>query len=470
MDTNTNVKYTVEGFNRRPPPPASDSNEIIEISSDDESGDESGVAGLTNMPIADLEIKREQIQRELMNNDENETEENDDFRMNRANAITEPDEKQRNEQVSNTLGQQTPQPMDHQHYQTRTPSNLSSGIGSIVNNYDSISESDDDFDLDLRPPNQISQMSNFSSPKVQFRVNKSDQKQNPIKPEKSTNETKFRMPLKSLSENFMLNDDATQMVPEQNYTSSSYQDQIDEQFSTENGFGNQYSTTPTLFEQQTTSTLFRTPVHQPNNTTQINYNSANVKPNHSYVNNIDMNNEQRPFGSPLSSLFLEHGGGGGGGTPLYATTHGKGLDDFLNEKIEDYLQNRLMKRLEEEGMILMKKDEYLSLKKEERKRNSSSPENSSEDQSPVSSSSKRKKSSQNHQSSSVKTEKSTHKFSTVTSGSLNLSQSYSNGMDYENDQFSSSSNDTEQIFFRKETKSGAPSSSGKINFQIFFTE
>lgn len=495
MDT-TNIKYDVEGFIRRvptpvrpAPPPASDTHDIqiIEISSDDESDNESGGksgensvdSDLINMPIAELEIKREQIFRALSENDENEVEDNDGFELNRANAITEPENQlnEPNQTVTNTLGQQTPEQMDHQE--------LPSVFGAIASNYDSVSESDDDdFQLDLRPPNQISQMPNLSTPKVQFRVAKSDQKQNPIKPEKPTNETTFRTPLKSLSENLVQNDDTTQMVPDPIFANSSYQDQTDDQFATENGFS-QYATTPTLFEQQTASTLFPTPVHQPN---------YRVKQNQSYVLNGEMNNEQCLFGSPMSSVFLEPGSG----TPLYTTAHGKELDDIVSEKvdvkfaekIDDYIQNRLMKQLEEKGLVLLTKDEFNELKNVERKRSSPSPKNSSEDHGPDNSSSKRQKSSHhgdherrrsssssshnrshgNHRSSSVKTEKSAHKSSTVTSGSLNQDHSNPSPMDYEDDQSSSSSNDSvfKQPAIEKGTKSGAPYSSGKIHFQHVF--
>ncbi|XP_055311887.1 uncharacterized protein LOC129574228 isoform X2 [Sitodiplosis mosellana] len=516
-----NIKYDVDGFFRRTPAatpeprsqPVTIVSEIIELSSDEEPDDPNRTPDFNDLPIAELEVKKEQLERALNENgdeidDDNEVGENNDFDLNRANAISEPMcQNEENVQATPMVvhGYRTPESLGHS-------SVLSNGIGSIVNNYsggDLSDVSEDDFNLDLPSLNRTVQMP--STQKVQFQVRKSHQ--NPVKPEKSQN----------LPRNLIQNDDTTQMVPEaahQRY-SPLYSDQRDEQFSTENSYGAQFATNSDMmdldFALPTTPTLFAQHSQKPHITPPANYND-NIILNQSYTNNNTDGNRYKYY-SPANNVFFESPGA----TPVYATRE-RPVEDMIDEKIakikEENEQARkeeidnmmkvvkenLLKELREE-VVMVPKNEYELLinqrnadnshhttKNGERKRSSLSPKCHPNEHSLERSADKRHKSNhygdrERHRSSSSskdnrfhdhhrstssssKTDKSAHKTSTVTSGSYQPFHSDSNSsrMDYENDTSSSSSIDT--VFKRpsveKETKTRTPNEDAQYTIKSTF--
>lgn len=508
-------KYNVDGFCRRipepgppPRPPPVIVGEVIEISSGDES-DSSPNHNLDRLPLNILQIKREQVVEQLNainGNDSNEIAENEEFELNQDNAISEPTcHKVSNEQnaVKTSLketgahGYQTPESLG----QTST-----SGISSIVNY--PLSD-DDDFMLDLAGSNSTGynhtkqQMNNVSTPKVLFSM----------KSEKKKKDT-TRLPLQNFPENVIQNDDTTQMVPDYNEMYSIQ----NENFSTENTFADRFGTKSDLFPQNT-PTMYPTHSHQPHETSSTNYNeNENVKLNHSYnagMNNGDSNQYQ--YRNPLDNGFFQSNCA----TPVYTSMDQPSIQDMLKaglDKIKeeqdqkrnedrDKMIEEVLKKIEDKGLIVVPKDEYELLKKERAnnrensphhttkngdhsssKRHSMSPNHRSDGYEPDISSEKRHKSSlHNHRdqastsskhihrhdyhrssSSSSKVGKSSHKTSTITSGSYQFHNvSNPSAMDYENASSSESipSGSSVQSSVEKE-KTPPATNSGKQTFSL----
>lgn len=475
--TPTDKKYNVDGFCRRTPapgrPPVTVNGDIIEISSDDDSDSDSDPNRiLDSLPLNILQIKREQVVEQLNainGNDSNEIAENMEYELNQDNAISEPIcQNVLNEQ--NALKTSLKETGAHGYQTPESLGQASSGIGSIVNNY----SSDDDFLLDSAGSNNTGnnntkqQMNNVSTPKVLFSM----------KSEKKKKDTP-RLPLQNFSENVIQNDDTTQMVPDYN---GMYSNQ-DENFSTDNTFADRFGKKSDLYPQNT-PTMYSTHSHQPHETSSTNYNE-NVKTNHSY--NADMNNgDSNQYPYRTDNVFFPSNCT----TPVYPTLDQPSMQDILKaefakikeeqdqkrneerDKERDKVIEDVLKKFEDKGLIVVPRNEYEALKKDRAtnrensphrttkngdqsssKRHSMSPKRYFDGHGPDINSEKRHKSSlHNHRnqasssskhthrhdyqrssSTSSKFEKSSHKTSTITSGSYHFqNDSNPSAMDYEN--------------------------------------
>lgn len=495
VPNNNENKYDVDGFCRRtpatepapaPPPPHVES-DVIEISSEDEADFEDSVDStetwnLNDLPIHELEIKREKMEAKIRdleknlnetNKNENQTDETGEFELNEVNNQSEPMcqnvQNIKKTPVQGMNGYQTPESLGQS-------SNISSGIGSIVNYDLSEEENDDDFLLDLPKTHQGGsntnrQMNNVSTQKVQFTMKLEKLNQNNS--------------LQSLPENVNQIDDTTQMMPDtvnDNYNSM-YSNQNEEQFQMENSGYDRFAPNSDVHAPQKTPTLFSTHVKPP-----VNYNlngNMKMKPNQNYSDNIDMNNDNsNQYRSPMNNNFFY---GNAGATPIYPPfeqqINVKELlkDELSQMKDELFKQNRkeiieeLYKDIENSGLVLVRKDDYTKLLKEQKESDRSSKHTSKNGER---GSSKRHFSSPNRHfdghheyqrsAGSSKKVKSSCKTSTVTSANYQQLQNDSNpvSMDYEMASSSSESNEIFKPSFTKETTTPLASSSGKC-FKLF---
>lgn len=456
--------YNVDGFQRRPEvarepevEPQSNTREliidpnIIELSSDDEDSNQS--SGLDRLPLQDLIVKQEQLEKELQYEDNsNEMDDTDDFVPTQSNIIPEQEcQNVVNESIAkNDTDRQT-------HELLGNSTHYSSGIGAILNNYDSLS--DDDFELDITP-NQNRPINNtVSTPKVQFRM----------KSEK-LNQNKPIPPLQNVPEN---NDDTIQTVADAGPSSltSMYHNAMDQQFHGENAH-DQFSPNADNFSPYTQSAH----AHKPEITQPANHNE-NIKPYQIFDGSFD--------GENSNQFYNQHPSGNGSATPA----HPAPIKQIAEE---------VLKTLEERGYTLVPKAEYDSLRDMAQKIQSPHHISTSGDQNPNkrhsvsptfhsdgygSESSTEKRYKPNHEyhrsssstksdrhrdyhrssSNSSNTQKSSHRTSTVTSGSYQSFRTDSSvsEMDYEN---SSSSNSNSTIFKQpsvEKERTSKPSTSGK---------